>query len=101
MERKRAVGVAVAAKIVEGLCRIVEGLCRIVEGFCLDRKLAKLLILIGPAGFSFVKPRKSCRLFAKNRMYCANEGTGRIAASTTILPFSAEIQCQAGGCISA
>ena len=65
MERRRAVGVAVAAKIVEGLRRIVEGLLRIVEGLCLDRKLAKLLILIGPVGFSFAKPRKNCRLLAK------------------------------------
>ena len=52
MERKRAVGVAVAAKIVEGLRRIVEGLLRIVEGLCLDRKLAKLLILMGITYFT-------------------------------------------------
>ena len=70
LELGRGVGGAVAAKIVEGLRRIVEGLCRIVEGLCLDSRLAKLLILIGPVGFSSVKPRKRCRLLAKNRTYC-------------------------------
>ena len=92
MERKRAVGVAVAAKIVEGLRSIVEGLCRIVEGLCLDGKVAKLLILIGPVGFSFAKPREKLPVVRKNPTYCANGGTGRIAASITILSFSAEIQ---------
>jgi hypothetical protein len=65
LERRRAVGAAVAARIVEGLRRIVEGLCEIVEGLCLDRKLAKLLILIGSVGFSFGKPRKKLPIVGK------------------------------------
>jgi hypothetical protein len=83
--------------MVEGLCSVIEGLCSAVEGLCKGRKFDKLLILIGSVGFSSAKPRKICRLLAKNRTYCANEGTGRIAASITILPFSTEIQCRVPG----
>ena len=82
-------------RILEGLCRVVEGLCSVVEGLCRGGNEAKLLILCGPVGFLPARRGKVAGS-EKNRTFCANEGTGHIAASTTILPFSVEIQCQVG-----